>query len=263
MSQSFLTIVIPVYNREEQILNTSETVVAYLRKQEYSSEILFVDDGSNDETRQVVRSFIQRHSAPPQIHMIETDHRGKGHAVRIGMLNAASKYVLFADADLATPISEVGKMIGSLEAGHDVAIGTREGIGSSRKDEPLFRHVMGRTFNLIVRMLSGLQFHDTQCGFKGFRREVAHDLFSRVQLYGENAKPLKGKARTGFDVEVLYLAVRAGYKIDEIPVRWHYQATSRANLLVDPVRMLSDVLQVRWMAGRGVYDDPQPQDTSY
>jgi len=261
MSQPFLTIIIPAYNREKQILTTCETVVTYLRKQEYSAEILIVDDGSSDKTRQVVRSFIDQHNPPPLFHLIEADHRGKGHAVRIGMLTADSKYVLFADADLGTPIPEVGKMIGSLEAGHDIAIGTREGIGSSRKGEPYLRHVIGRAFNLLVRMLLGLQFQDTQCGFKGFRREVAHDLFSRAQLYGENAKPLKGKARTGFDVEVLYLAVQAGYRIEEIPVRWRYQAASKANLLVDPVRMLRDVLKVRWMAGRGVYAPPQPQDT--
>jgi dolichyl-phosphate beta-glucosyltransferase len=260
MSQPFLTIIIPVYNREEQILATCETVVAYLRKQEYSAEIIIVDDGSSDKTGQVVRSFIQQQNAPPRIQLIETDHHGKGHAVRIGMLTANSKYVLFVDADLATPISEVGKMIGSLEAGHDIAIGTREGIGASRKDEPYFRHVVGRTFNLLVRMLLGLQFRDTQCGFKGFRREVAHDLFSRAQLYGKNAKPLKGKARTGFDVEVLHLAVQAGYRIEEIPVRWGYQAASKANLLVDPVRMLKDVLKVRWMASQGVYAPPQVQD---
>jgi hypothetical protein len=123
--------------------------------------------------------------------------------------------------------------------------------------------VIGRTFNLLVRILAGLPFQDTQCGFKGFRREVAHDLFSRVQLYGENAKPLKGKARTGFDVEVLHLAVRAGYKIDEIPVRWHYQAASRANLITDPIRMLSDVLRVRWMASRGIYDASPRQDRAF
>lgn len=263
MSQIFLTIVVPVYNRQDQILNTCEAITTYLRKQEYTAELLIVDDGSSDDTPQIARSFVERHSPPPMIRLIQIDHRGKGYAIRTGVLNAESKYVLFVDTGLTTPISEVGKMLGSLEAGYDIAIGTRQGIGSSRSNEPYLWHVIGRVFNLLVRLLSGLPFHDTQCGFKGFRREVAHDLFSRMQLYGENAKPLQGKAKTGFDVEVLYLAVQAGYRIDEIPVRWHYQAEARANLLTDPVRMLSDVLKVRWMAARGIYEAPHPQDKAF
>jgi glycosyltransferase involved in cell wall biosynthesis len=190
---------------------------------------------------------------PVQLRLIDNDHRGKGYTVRAGMLNGTGKYVLFTDADLATPISEIGKMIGALEAGADIAIGTREGIGASRQDEPFLRHLMGRVFNLLVRVVSGLQFQDTQCGFKGFRREVAHDLFSRVRLYGADAKTITGGAVTGFDVEVLYLALQTGYRIDEIPVRWQYGSESKVNPLVDSVRMFKDVIQVRWNAVRGVY----------
>jgi hypothetical protein len=173
------------------------------------------------------------------------------------MLNGQGKYIIFTDADLATPISEVGKMIGALETGTDLAIGTREGIGAVRLNEPFHRHLMGRIFNLLVRLTSGLSFHDTQCGFKGFRREVAHDLFGRVRLYGADAKQIKGGAVTGFDVEVLYLALQSGYSIEEIPVRWEYGADSKVNPLLDSARMFRDVLQVRWMATRGVYEEEQ------
>jgi glycosyltransferase involved in cell wall biosynthesis len=261
MSGCFLTVVIPAYNEETRMPATLETVATYLSKQEYTSEILVVDDGSSDGTCQVVRSYAAQRSEPPQMRLIESDHRGKAYAIRTGMLNAESKYLLFIDADLATPISELGKMIGSLEAGHDIAIGTREGIGASRKDEPYLLHLVGRAFNLLVRIVSGLQFQDTQCGFKGFRREVAHDLFRRVQLYGAGAKQLKGRAVTGFDVEVLYLAVQAGYRIDEIPVRWQYGGQKRSNLLGNSARTLADVLKVRWMAIRGVYDAAHSPDT--
>jgi dolichyl-phosphate beta-glucosyltransferase len=250
----FLSVVIPAYKEETRISDTLRTVVDYLTRQEYTSEIIVVDDGSPDGTRQVVQSFIEAHEGTPPVTLIENDHRGKGYTVRTGMLHGNGRYVLFTDADLATPISEVGKMIGSLETGSDIAIGTREGIGAERLNEPFYRHLMGRIFNLLVRLISGLQFEDTQCGFKGFRREVAQDLFSRVQLYGADAKQIKGGAVTGFDVEVLYLALQAGYHIEEIPVKWRYGAKSKVNPLVDSARMFLDVLKVRWMALNGVYD---------
>jgi glycosyltransferase involved in cell wall biosynthesis len=259
----FLTIVIPTYNEETRILDTLQTVAAYLAKQEYTSEVIVVDDGSSDRTRDIVRSFIAGQQpgqqgtdkASPRIKLLENEHRGKGYTVRTGMLRGEAKYILFTDADLATPVSEVGKVIGSLEAGADVAIGTREGIGSARHNEPLFRHLVSRTFNLLVRLVAGLSFPDTQCSFKGFRREVAQDLFRRVQLYGTDAKQIRGSAVTGFDVELLYLAVRAGYRIEEIPVRWQYRgAKSTVNLIVDAVRMFGDVVKVRWLIMRGVYE---------
>ena len=270
----FLTIVIPAYNEEKRMSSTLETVTAYLAKQEYTSEIVIVDDGSTDHTCSIVESFIARRQADqgpadtgspghpdvkdtfPQLRLIKNAHRGKGYTVRTGMLNGKGKYVLFTDADLATPISEVGKMIGALEAGADIAIGTREGIGASRQNEPFLRHLMGRVFNLLVRVISGLQFQDTQCGFKGFRQDVARGLFGRVQLYGADAKQIKGGAVTGFDVEVLYLALQSGYRIDEIPVRWQYGAESKVNPVVDSVRMFKDVFTVRWMAMRGIYESP-------
>jgi glycosyltransferase involved in cell wall biosynthesis len=253
-NQLLLTLVIPTWNEEEQLAGTLGSAVSYLSRQEYASEVIIVDDGSTDGTRDVARRFIEEHDGPPSISLIGNEHRGKGYTVRTGMLSGEGKYVVFTDADLATPIDEVGKMIGALECGSDIAIGTREGIGAQRFNEPFHRHLMGRTFNLMVRLISGLNYQDTQCGFKGFRREVARDLFSRVQLYGDDAKLLKGGAVTGFDVEVLYLAQQSGYRIEEIPVRWQYGAESKVNPVADSTRMFLDVAKVRWMAAKGVYD---------
>ena len=250
----FLSVVIPTYNEAARIRDTLQKVTAYLEKQEYTSEIIVTDDGSTDQTRQIVRSFISQYRGALPMRLIENEHRGKGYAVRGGMLAGLGTYLLFTDADLATPIYEVGKVIGALESGCDVAIGTREGIGAERVNEPFYRHLMGRVFNLLVRWLSGLHFQDTQCGFKGFRCPVAHDLFGRVRLYGEDAKPIKGGAVTGFDVEVLYLAVQSGYQVEEIPVKWQYGKGSKVNPFVDSVRMARDVIRVRWMAMKGLYE---------
>ena len=250
----FLSLIIPAWNEQDRLPDTLQTAVDYFRKQEYSAEIIVVDDGSTNRTVQVVQSFIAEHTAPPTIQLIENDHRGKGYAVRTGMLAGRAKYVLFTDADLSTPIHEVGKMIGALEAGYDIAIGTREGIGAQRVNEPPLRHLIGRVFNLIVKMLSGLDFKDTQTGFKGFRREVAQDIFQRVHLHGADAKPVQGRAITAFDVEVLYLAQRSGYRVEEIPVKWKCYRKGKLRPLSDSLHMLSDVIRIRRMASRGVYD---------
>ena len=249
----FLSLVIPAWNEEETIWTSLEAIVAYLDKQEYASEVIVVDDGSTDRTRALVKSFIGEYVGQTPVRLIESDHRGKGYAVRTGILDSTGKYVLFTDADLATPVYEIGKMVGALETGCDVAIGTRVGIGAERVNQPFLRRLMGRTFNLLVRLISGLRFQDTQAGFKGFRREVAQDLFHRTLLYGADAKPLRGSALTAFDVEVLYLASHEGYRIEEVPVKWQY-GPSRVNLLLDSVRMFVDVIKVRWMAMKGLYE---------
>ncbi len=253
--QLFLSLVIPAWNERERLPGTLQTVTSYLARQEYSAEVIVVDDGSTDGTPDVVRAFIDQHGVEPAVRLIENDHRGKGYAVRTGVLSGQGRYVLFIDADLATPVSEIGKMIGALEAGADIAIGTREGIGAQRVNEPLLRHLMGRAFNLLVRLLSGLRFRDTQAGFKGFRRDVARDLFGRVRLYGDEAQPLSGEAVTAFDVEVLYLAQHTGYRVEEIPVQWTCGDASRLRPLRESWRMLTDVIKVRQMAAKGLYEE--------
>jgi dolichyl-phosphate beta-glucosyltransferase len=250
----FLSVIIPVWNEQACLPHSLETIVNYLHKQEYSAEVIVVDDGSTDATVAVARSFVAQQDSSLPVTVIENKHRGKGYAVRTGLLAGQGKYVLFTDADLSTPIYEVGKVIGALESGADIAIGTRQGIGAERVDEPVLRSLLRRLFNLLVRLISNLPYRDTQAGFKGFRRGVAQDLFHRVQLYGEGAEEVHGRALTAFDVEVLYLALQAGYRIEEIPVRWEHDPQSRHIPLREAVRMLRDVIQVRWMAAHGVYD---------
>jgi glycosyltransferase involved in cell wall biosynthesis len=250
MASAYLSIVIPTYNEESRLPDTLTRVDAYMSEQSWTAELIVVDDGSVDRTRALVRSFAVDH---PHVVLVENDHRGKGYAVRTGMLAAQGRYVLFSDADLATPITEAGCLLGYLEQGYDIAIGSREGLGSRRHNEPWLRHVMGRVFNRLVRMVAVSGFRDTQCGFKAFRREVAHDLFGRLRIHGSGAGRVSGASVTAFDVEVLYLAVRTGYNIREVPVEWHYGAQSKVNPLVDSARMVRDVLRVRWNAHRGVY----------
>lgn len=253
-NRPFLSVIIPAWNEQACLARSLETIVNYLHKQEYSAEVIVVDDGSTDATVDVARSFAAEHDGGLPLTVIENEHRGKGYAVRTGLLAGEGKYVLFTDADLSTPIYEVGKVIGALESGADIAIGTRQGIGAERVDEPVLRSLLRRLFNLLVRLISSLPYRDTQAGFKGFRREVAQDLFHRVKLYGEGAEEVRGRALTAFDVEVLYLALQAGYRIEEIPVRWKHDPQSRHVPLREAVRMLRDVIRVRWMAAHGTYD---------
>jgi glycosyltransferase involved in cell wall biosynthesis len=189
----------------------------------------------------------------PQLQLLRLDHRGKGYAVRAGALAARGDYLLLCDADLAVPLDEWPRLRRFLEEGYDVAIGSREGVGARRLGEPWHRHVMGRVFNMIVRIVAVGHFQDTQCGFKALRRSVAQDLFRRVRIYGDNAPIVEGAAVTAYDVELLYLAVRRGYRVAEVPVQWSYGEETKVSALRDSWRNLRDVLTVRWYALRGDY----------
>ncbi len=247
----FLSVVIPAYNEERRLPQTLQSVVDYLARQSYASEVIVVDDGSRDQTAQVVESFRALH---PSVVLIRNDHRGKGYAVRTGMLAAQGHIVLFSDADLSTPIEEIAQLLLWFEHGYGLVIGSREGSGAKRIHEPFYRHMMGRVFNFIVRLLTVRGIDDTQCGFKAFRDDVARDLFTRMKLYGENAQAVTGSMVTGFDVEVLFLGYKSGYKIKEVPVEWRYGNESKVNPLKDSFELFRDVLRVRWNDLRGMYD---------
>lgn len=247
----FLSVVVPAYNEERRLPQTLQAILAYLARQEYSSEVIVVDDGSVDRTTEVVESFRAQH---PTVTLVRNDHRGKGYAVRTGMLAAQGHILLFSDADLSTPIEEIAELLPWFEHGYGIVIGSREGSGAKRIQEPGYRHLMGRVFNLIVRLLTVRGIDDTQCGFKAFRDDVARVVFGRMKLYGDHARPVTGSMVTGFDVEVLFIGFKCGYKIKEVPVEWRYGTETKVNPLKDSWRNFRDVVRVRWNDVRGKYD---------
>jgi len=260
----YLSVVIPCYNEERRLPATLSKVTSYLRGQQYGAEVIVVDDGSSDHTADLVEQLVAANShdaqpgcVTPALRVIRNEHRGKAFAVRTGMLAAAGQFVLFTDADGATPIEETDKLLPRLVEGFDVAVGSREGREARRFGEPSYRHIMGRVFNLIVQLLAVPGIHDTQCGFKAFRRAAARDLFSNLQLYTpDTTGPVKGAMVTGFDVEILFLARKWGYRMVEVPVHWYYGTESKVNPVKDTWRNLRDVLLVRWNDLRGRYSEP-------
>lgn len=252
--EPFLSVVIPAYNEASRLPTTLQKVMTYLEACEHSYEVLVVDDGSDDRTADLIEEFAAEHS---HLRVIRNPHRGKGYAVRTGMLQAKGRYVLYSDADFSAPIEEVEKLLPYLQSTYDIAMGSREGLGAARYDEPSYRHMMGRVFNTFVRVVALPQFNDTQCGFKAFRREAAHTLFRSLHLYGDNAGDIKGAMVTGFDVEVLYLGLKWGYKIKEVPVQWYYSPGTKVNPLKDSYRMFKDILKVRVNDVRGLYRRPR------
>lgn len=239
-----LSIVIPAYNEESRLGRTVEDVVAYCRGTGRAFELIVVDDGSQDGTTAVARHLAEDFG---EVRLIRLPaNHGKGYAVRTGVVNALGRSVLFADADGATPIGEVHRLEAALLGGADVAVGSRavrtEGVRVQKK---LYRHLMGRTFHRLVESLADTGVKDTQCGFKLFRSPVAHDLFSRLRMDGYS-----------FDVEVLTMAKRRGYRVAEIPVNWTHQPGSKVRLLGDSLHMAADLFRIRKHCLSGEYDTP-------
>jgi dolichyl-phosphate beta-glucosyltransferase len=239
MEHPFLSIIVPAYNEERRLPKTLPRIVAFLQAQDYPGEVIVVDDGSVDNTAKVVEEMAAQ---LPFITLIKNEHRGKGYAVKTGMLAAEGDYLFLCDADLSMPIEEVAKFVPPALEEYDVAIGSREIEGAVRYDEPSLRHLMGRVFNFLVRLLAVRGFEDTQAGFKCFRREAAHDLFPYQTMDG-----------FGFDVEILFLAQKRHYRIVEIPINWYYMTNSRVSPIGDSVRMVREILQVRLNDWRGRY----------
>lgn len=245
-----LSVIIPAYNEAERLPGTLEAVLAFLGSQDFSAELIVANDGSTDRTSKIAHRFAAVHDC---LRVLDLAHHGKAAAVRAGVNTARGRFILFSDADLSTPINYAWDLLFALESGADVAIGSREGAGARRIGEPAYRHMMGRIFNALVKFIAVPGIDDTQCGFKSFRREAAAEIFSRVRLYSGD-RAIQGPRVTAFDVEVLFLARKLGMTIVEIPVTWTHAPGSKVSPLADSLRMVLDVLRVRWNALRGLYN---------
>ena len=240
----FLSVVIPAYNEQARIADTLLKIKAFLQTWPHRSEVVVVDDGSRDLTLEVVKTIdifgqVMHEQNSTRI-TTDVTNRGKGEAVRRGFLLAHGKYVLFSDADLSTPIEEVGKLLAALEQGADVAIGSRRLPTSEVDPQPIHRQLMGWVFSTLVRTLAVPGIRDSQCGFKCYRAEVARQLAELQKMPGFS-----------FDVEHLFLARRLGWRITEVGVKWTDAPGTKVKPIRDSWRMLRDLFRIR-AAHRGV-----------
>jgi dolichyl-phosphate beta-glucosyltransferase len=238
MNNPFLSIIIPARNEECRLPRTLEQVVEFLGRQTFKAEVIVVVNASTDQTLEIAQKFSFHY---PLIKVIDERLPGKGRAVRTGMLAARGAYRLFTDADLSVPIKEINRFISS-EGNKTIVIASREAPGAVRYGEPFYRHIIGRIFNKMIRLLILPGLQDTQCGFKMFRGDIADDLFTKQTLTG-----------LSFDVELLYLAMLRGYPIYEIPIPWHYTAGNKVKILRDSWCMFFDLLKIRRNKQQGQY----------
>jgi dolichyl-phosphate beta-glucosyltransferase len=240
-----LSVVIPAYNEAQRIGPSLERVHAYLESRGEPYEVLVVNDGSLDATGEQLERFAAAHPRFRQLAF--SPNHGKGWAVRTGLLAAAGDPVLFADADLSTPIDVVDRFVAALDAGADVAIASR-----THRDtvivgwNPWYRRLSGRTFNAVIQALTGLAERDTQCGFKAFRRAAARAIFGRAKIDG-----------FAFDVEALYLAKKLGYRVVELPIRWENATDSKVNVARHSWPMVREVMRIRRLDREGAYEEPR------
>jgi glycosyltransferase involved in cell wall biosynthesis len=236
------SIVIPAYNESQRITASLDKILAYITQQHWVAEILVVNDGSRDNTAEIIREYARVH---PSVKLIENPgNRGKGYSVRNGMTHAQGDVLLFSDADLSSPIYEAQKLFEAVEAGADVAIGSRWLRADLQTErQPLHRQLFGRIFNLCLRVILGLKFKDTQCGFKAFTRSAAQQVFPRQRI-----------ERWGFDPELLFLARKSGLSVKEVPVEWAHDDRSKINPVTDGLKMFLEIVKIRWADLTGKYN---------
>ena len=241
VSTPFLSIIIPAHNEETRLPPSLTEIDSYLRQQTYDAEVIIVENGSVDRTHEVALKFA---STLEYVSVIQSPDnlRGKGLAVKQGMLQARGQWRFICDADLSMRIDDLAQFLPPAANGYDLLIASREAPGARRVDEPEYRHLIGRVNNFIIKLAALNDFEDTQCGFKMFSRDAAEDLFGVQRMNG-----------IGFDVELLFIAKRRGYKIKEVPITWYYDSYSTMKLWDDSVKMLREILEIRQNWRRGVY----------
>jgi glycosyltransferase involved in cell wall biosynthesis len=238
------SIILPAFNEGSRIAPSLEKALAFVREQHWNVEIIVVNDGSRDDTADIVRSFMRD---APELRLLENPgNRGKGYSVRNGMLNASGDILLFSDVDFSSPIQESIKLIAAIEQGADVAFGSRWLLAESQTQrQSLLRQFVGRAYNLLLRLILGLPYKDTQCGFKACTRRAAEVMFTRQQIEG-----------WGFDPELLFIARKFGLKMTEVAVEWANDDRSKINPIVDGVKMLYELFAIRIHSMTGRYDRP-------
>jgi dolichyl-phosphate beta-glucosyltransferase len=246
LARPHLSVVIPAYNEQDRLPASLERIDTYLRKHGIAGEILVVDDGSGDRTAELAEDFLKKRNGRV---ISLAENRGKGAAVRRGVLESQGRWVLMTDADLSAPIEEYLKLTATArDDDADIVIASR-GLKESQIEirQAWVRQTMGQTFNVLMRGMTGLPFHDSQCGFKLMDRKRVLPLFEKMVI-----------DRFAFDIELLFLAVRYGLSVREIPVVWRNEPDSRVNMFIDPISMLWDVARVRWRFRRGGYNPESP-----
>ena len=239
MSTPFLSLILPAHNEAERLPVSLKLVRDFINRQTYESEVLVIENASTDDTAKVVEGY---QASFPQLKMIRLEQGGKGNAIRAGMLAARGTYRFMADVDFSMPVEEISKFLPPNLAQTQVAIASREQADSKRIAEPFYRHVIGRVFNGLVRLLVLPGLQDTQCGFKCFSAEAAEQIFPKQTLNGWS-----------FDVEVLTIARELGFEVLEVPITWTYQPGSRMSILSDSWQMFKDLLLIRSRKRKGLY----------
>ncbi len=234
-----LSVIIPAFNEAARIGKTLEELCAYVPTLVPDYEIRVVDDGSDDETATIADHVARRDQ---RVVLQREPHRGKGWAVRAGLLAATGELRFMCDADLSMPLSELPRFLAMVPSQCDIAIGSREGIGSRRVGEPAYRHAMGRVFSALIKAMVLPGVDDTQCGFKLFTSQAVETVFPMTTIAG-----------WAFDVEVLLMAQLQGLRVQEVPIEWHYRENSKVSAVRDPVPMIRDLWQIRANGRRGVY----------
>lgn len=239
MQETFLSIVIPAYNEEHRLPGSLKAILDYLGRQSYTAEVIVADDGSADGTAKAAEAFAG--GATP-VRVLRLAHRGKGHAVKQGMLAAKGQWRFQCDADLAMPIEQAARFLPPALTDAEIGVGSREAPGAKRYNEPWHRHAMGRIFNGVIRLTAVPKVQDTQCGFKIYKGEAAERLFTLQRLDG-----------FAFDVEIFYLARKMKLRMKDVAIDWRHNRDSRIRAVHDTLGMLSDIARIRWSSLRGRY----------